>query len=498
MKRLLLLFWLLVGVALAHPFGELAVDVTYHLTIHPEKLEVESFLYLPEVSAMAQIQRLDANKDGLFSQEEKDAYLPQASRKYESELIFELNGQRLPVRAVEHDLEVREGPSGELHVLLIHYRFEVDVPAGLMKPTGNQLAFQDTNFTGTPGWKEVMVRGEGTRVEQAPTPPKTQAEALQDRARVTFSLAPGALAAPFPDSHRPSPGVGSSSNPMVESMAGDNLSLQMVLFALGLAFVLGALHALSPGHGKTVVAAYLIGSRGTIGQAILLGLVVTITHTSSVILLGLVTLFATRYILPELLLPWLGFVSGLLVAAMGVYLFRLRRREQAEKKLPDHHHEHASYLAPVQVVAEGQLLTEPGWKVQAVELEDQPPLGHSHGGRYHTHHVPEKVTLYSLVALGVSGGMVPCPDALVVLLTAIAINKLALGLLILLAFSGGLASVLIAIGIVLVTAGKVVERYYPGRQLLDRVTLASYVVIILMGLGIAYQSLASVGILRLP
>lgn len=279
---------------------------------------------------------------------------------------------------------------------------------------------------------------------------------------------------------------------MVDMLSGESF----LLVALGLAFVLGALHALSPGHGKTVVAAYLIGSRGTIPQAILLGAVVTITHTFSVILLGLVTLFATQYILPETLLPWIGFVSGMLVAVMGVYLFRLRRREQRVKAEPHHGHQSA-YLTPVQVVADGQLLTQPGWKVAAVESEDGPlVMGHSHGGRYHTHHVPEKVTLYSLITLGVSGGMVPCPDALVVLLSAIALNKIVLGLLILLAFSAGLASVLIAIGVVLVTAGKVVERYYPGQKLLDRVTLASYCVIVAMGLGIAYQSLASVGILR--
>jgi ABC-type nickel/cobalt efflux system permease component RcnA len=187
----------------------------------------------------------------------------------------------------------------------------------------------------------------------------------------------------------------------------------------------------------------------------------------------------------------------MLVAVMGVYLFRLRRREQAVKGEQRGGGHQSAYLAPVQVVADGQLLTQPGWKVAAVETEDAPlVMGHSHGGRYHTHHVPEKVTLYSLITLGVSGGMVPCPDALVVLLSAIALNKIVLGLLILLAFSAGLASVLIAIGVVLVTAGKVVERYYPGQRLLDRVTLASYCVIVAMGLGIAYQSLASVGILR--
>lgn len=491
MKRFLLWFALLATAALAHPFGELAVDVTYQVTLAEPAIEVEAHLYLPEVSALSQVQRLDANKDGIFSDSEKAAYLPAASRMYESELFFTLNGRKLPVRVVQADLEVEEGPSGELHVMLLHYRFEVEVPPGLMQERGNRLELLDTNFTGTPGWKEIMVRGQGFAIDHGPHLPRTAAEALQDRASIELSRSGSEVTVAFPASHRPSPGV-SSSNPMVDMLSGESF----LLVALGLAFVLGALHALSPGHGKTVVAAYLIGSRGTIPQAILLGAVVTITHTFSVILLGLVTLFATQYILPETLLPWIGFVSGMLVAVMGVYLFRLRRREQRVKAEPHHGHQSA-YLTPVQVVADGQLLTQPGWKVAAVESEDGPlVMGHSHGGRYHTHHVPEKVTLYSLITLGVSGGMVPCPDALVVLLSAIALNKIVLGLLILLAFSAGLASVLIAIGVVLVTAGKVVERYYPGQKLLDRVTLASYCVIVAMGLGIAYQSLASVGILR--
>jgi nickel/cobalt exporter len=177
------------------------------------------------------------------------------------------------------------------------------------------------------------------------------------------------------------------------------LSATMVLFALGAAFALGAMHALSPGHGKTIVAAYLVGTRGAFRHAAILGGVVTITHTASVFALGLTTLFLSQYVLPEKIVPVLGAISGGMIVWVGAGLLwhrvqRLRGHFQA--------HDHA--------------------------------------------HVPEDVSMGSLIALAVSGGLAPCPSALVLLLSSIAIGRVALGLLLLVGFSAGLALVLIAIG----------------------------------------------------
>lgn len=138
-------------------------------------------------------------------------------------------------------------------------------------------------------------------------------------------------------------------------------------------------------------------------------------------------------------------------------------------------------------------------------LEKPAPAGrgmrrvtHAHGGTTHSHDVPEKVSLGSLLALGISGGIVPCPDALVVLLSAVALHRIALGLLIIVAFSFGLAAVLMAIGVAMVKAGQMLERYYPGRALLNRVTGLTYVFITVLGLSLAVQSLTSTGLLKLP
>ena len=185
------------------------------------------------------------------------------------------------------------------------------------------------------------------------------------------------------------------------------------LLALGLAaaFALGALHALSPGHGKTIVAAYLVGSRGSFRHALYLGGVVTFTHTVSVFALGLATLYLSHYVLPDRIFPVLAVISGASIVGIGGWL--LWRRTRALLGQGGHHHPH----------------------------HDHP---HSHGEEHH-HHVPE-VTLGGLIALGASGGLVPCPSALVLLLSSVALGRVGLGLVLLLGFSAGLAFVLTAIG----------------------------------------------------
>src|SRR5204862_3159821 len=153
-----------------------------------------------------------------------------------------------------------------------------------------------------------------------------------------------------------------------EILSHRELPLRLIFIAFAIAFALGALHAMSPGHGKTLVAAYLVGNRGTARHAIVLGAIVTFTHTVGVFLLGIVTLFASNYIVPEKLYPWMGLISGLTIVAVGLNLL--------------------------------------GGRLSTYEHESQ---GHDHGPGGHTHEIPERITLRNLLALGVSGGIVPCP-----------------------------------------------------------------------------------------
>jgi ABC-type nickel/cobalt efflux system permease component RcnA len=183
-----------------------------------------------------------------------------------------------------------------------------------------------------------------------------------------------------------------------------DISSGVLLAGVVVAFALGAIHALSPGHGKTIVAAYLVGTRGTPRHAAFLGAMVTFTHTVTVFFLGFATLFLSRYVLPERIYPVLGAISGISIVWIGAVLLYQRAK-------PHHHHDH------------------------------------SH------HHIPEgEVGMASLVALGASGGLVPCPSALVLLLTAVSLGRTGLGLILLVAFSAGLAVVLTVIGLVVLYA----------------------------------------------
>jgi nickel/cobalt exporter len=186
-----------------------------------------------------------------------------------------------------------------------------------------------------------------------------------------------------------------------------------MLLAMLAAFAFGAVHALSPGHGKTLVAAYLVGSRGTPRHAVFLGLTVTFTHTVSVFALGLVTLYLSRFVLPETITPILGAISGVTIVWVGATL--LYRRTV------------------------GRRITAPA-------------LAHDHGdGRVHTH-VPDEIGVGGLIALGASGGLVPCPSALVLLLTSVSLGRVGFGLTLLVAFSAGLAVVLTGIGLAVLYA----------------------------------------------
>jgi len=199
------------------------------------------------------------------------------------------------------------------------------------------------------------------------------------------------------------------------------------------AFVWGAMHSLSPGHGKTLVGAYLVGERATPLQAIALAATTTVTHTIGVFALGLLALYATRYVLPEQLYPWLSLISGSLVVWIGFSL--LRERFRAATVSHDHHHDHD-------------------------HDHDHDHHHHHHHDHHHHHFPPEEISWRNLLALGISGGLIPCPAALVLLLSAISFGNPLSGLTLVLAFSLGLGTVLGGLGIMLVYA-KRTFKYLP-------------------------------------
>lgn len=260
----------------------------------------------------------------------------------------------------------------------------------------------------------------------------------------------------------------------IKNLITQPITFSFVIIALVVSFVFGGLHALTPGHGKAVVAAYLVGTRGRIIDAIFLGLVVTFTHTFSVITLGVVLLFAKDRFAQEDVVMWLSLISGLLIVGIGGWLLAKNMKQYYNGKTHNHGHDHH----------------------HSHDHDHDHPHEHSHSHGGHTHsHVPSKRTgFWALLSLGISGGIVPCVDALIGLLFAITLNKLTWGIIILCAFSLGLAAVLVTIGILMVLAKPVIERFTGRGVWLQRLPIISATVVIVLGAVLVFKALNDVGI----
>jgi nickel/cobalt transporter (NicO) family protein len=239
---------------------------------------------------------------------------------------------------------------------------------------------------------------------------------------------------------------------------------QLTWLFLPTAFVLGAAHALEPGHGKTLVATYLISSKGTSKQAVLLGLTVTLTHTAIIFALAVVALFAGAYLKVSVIQHWLEIVSSVIVVAMGAWMLRARWKEYRHYRAHQHAHEHG-------------------------HAHDH---GHEHHGHRHDLPVVEvggKLSFGQLVSFGVSGGLLPCPAAMMLLLLAIGSGQYVLGFVSVIVFSAGLAGTLIAIGVAVCQGVRFGERFVKDRPIVHLLPFLSAAFVTAMGLALLYKAL---------
>jgi len=279
----------------------------------------------------------------------------------------------------------------------------------------------------------------------------------------------------------------------------------MIAVAIGIAFALGAAHALTPGHGKTIVAAYLVGSRGTLKHAAFLGAMVTFTHTVSVFLLGLATLFLFQYVVPQKVTQVLGAISGLSIVVIGGWMLYKRLRGSPHSHSHHHDHDHAhdhvhDHTNDHEHAHAHVHSDEHHHPHDHTHHHDAQEDSHSHDhGHSHSHgpgghsHMPDEISWSGLAALGASGGLVPCESALVLLLTAIALRRVGLGLLLLVSFSLGLALVLMGIGILVIYAKNLLPSGSGGnrffRPIVRWMPVASAAVVMLLGVVMTSVSL---------
>jgi nickel/cobalt exporter len=389
------------AVALAHPLGNFTVNHLSIVTVGRDAVRVRYILDLAEIPTL---------------QETNAGTVATISDRIPAGLDLQVDGR--PVRLdVQRSTSERLAGQAGLETL----RVTLDLVAAAPRE-GAALVFHDRTFPGRVGWHDVVLRGAIAGASVGPdeatdelraypsdatvTPP----DRVEASARVQLAANVGTANAPSFDAGRFA--IDAGADRLTAFLRGGDADLAALIAALLVAMILGSLHALGPGHGKALVAAYLVGSKGTPREAVVLGATVTLTHTLGVYALGLVTLVAAQLLVPEAIYPILGVASGALVTITGVVLLRSRLR----RRVAEHDHEH----------------------------------DHEHGHGVGQHHHARRVGMRGLIALGVSGGLLPCPTALVILLAAVSFHNVLLGMALVAAFSLGLASVLTGIGLALV------------------------------------------------
>ena len=380
------------------------------------------------------------------------------------DLVLTLDGHRVPLRVVERRVATRPGAGG-----LRTLRLDVVYRA---HGKGTVLAFRDGSFPGRIGWREVtIVARDGGRVVVSDVPATSTSDALRsypsDLLRSPLDVSSASARIALGSEAASPPAIGAVADPThgdggFEALIEEgDLSLGVFLLSLLIAAFWGAAHALTPGHGKAMVAAYLVGTKGTPRHAFMLGGTVTIAHTAGVYALGFVTLGLSSFIVPEQLYPWLTLVSGLLVVLVGAGVLRQRLRSRVHVS-HDHGHEHGH--------------------------------DHSHddGHDHDHHHHDDALTSKGILGVGVAAGLLPCPSALVVLLSAIALHRIGLGLALIVAFSLGLAATITAIGLVAVFARRTFGRLSLDGPLVRALPAASAALILAVGLLITARALPGV------
>jgi nickel/cobalt exporter len=557
--------------AVAHPMGNFSIN--HYARISPDSggdlpQRGVSILYVidtAEIPTVTEKQQLAA--DGA-------TYLPRRGAELAKGLTLTIDGARVPLKVVSSSMTFLTGAGG-LPTMRAAFTLRADATCrpgarDMTSPTpssrGVKLTYRDDNYAGRTGWKEIVVDEarlpRGTTAVPSTAGGSTNPWAVDRSAALThypnmaavlppqdlsagFMVEPSGAIVAETSAAEPATMTSSSSaatprDAFTQAIARKRITPAVMALGLLIAFIFGCFHALSPGHGKAMVAAYLVGARGTIKHAFLLGSIVTITHTLGVFALGLITLFASQYIVPERLYPVLGAVSGASVCGVGVWLLYSRLRG-----LPDHHHHDDGHVHEHGHDHDHEhhyhTHEHEGWHTHDHETLDgaaahfhsrdaHPEDGHghehlhdhTHGSgstgeeqantqeRAHTHadarggpgrhahvghqhhHIPEgPITARSLLALGISGGLVPCPSALVVLLSAIALHRVLYGLFLITAFSFGLASVLIAIGMVVVSAAHLFRRAPSSRRLLTALPVFSAAAIAVIGIVLVVQALGA-------
>ena len=473
----------------AHPLGNFTVNVYTGVLVQPDRVVLDVVVDMAEIPAFQARRTVDRDGDDRVGDDEARAYAGAACADAAGRLAVTVDGRSVAVRLEAAGVTFPPGAAG-----LDTLRLTCALVAEADERGGERdIVVRNRNHDDRVGWREMAGVGDRTTLTQSDVGRRSISDRLArypddllqsppDQRVATLRARAGGPPAPpgFGPAGAPSAIAPRGVDRLTRSVTGlvgrQRLTAGVVMVGLLLSVVLGAAHAVAPGHGKTVMAAYLVGRRGSVRQAALIGVTVTLTHTAGVLVLGLV-LSASTTLAPETVYPWLGLASGILLGAIGAGLLRsaLRRRAQSRPA--------QSRPSPVPVAVGG----------------GNGGHTHSHGGHAHSHGPGGDGSLgwRSLTALGFAGGLVPSPSAVVVLLGAIALGRPWLGVALVVGYGLGMAATLTGAGLLLVRFRDTVDRRTAGRELGRLAAVAQALPVLSAALILGVGALLSVRALTL-
>jgi nickel/cobalt exporter len=540
-----LFFFLLIAIVpdcFAHPMGNFSINHYSKIKIGKDAIDIRYVIDMAEIPTYQEMRQEGISP--VTGDPSTSRYLDGEGQLLKEGLLLEIDGRAIALDATSRQVTFADGAGGlpTMKIGLV-FRGELHVAGGT-----HTLSYFDNNFAGRAGWKEIVVEDGGVAIrdnsasstdrsreltnyssDALNSPPQQlsavvgymtplsvaqkgdpekvsgiasgrivahgtdMAKHLPALHRQLRSANSGALSSQIPVQSSQSVAIveplqtthakNTPRNRFTELMSTQGkLSLWLLLSAGLIAAGLGALHALEPGHGKTVVAAYLVGARGTARHAVLLGIVVTAAHTAGVYLLGAITLYASRYIVPDHLYPWLGAISGLSIAGLGMFIFlrHLTGESGEHSHVAGERHSH-SFLSLFARTASTQTAIAASGSSVAASVNSTPK--------------ESALSLRELFMLGITGGIVPCPAALVVLLSAFSLHRIGFGLFLITAFSSGLAIVLVSVGLMMVYAKRFMSaRLQLGGAVTRYLPILSSAFIAILGIGITVSAVASIQI----
>ena len=512
--------------AFAHPLGNFTINHYAGLNVSRERVTVDYVLDMAEIPAFQELASFDANGNGQPDAAETAPYHAAKCESLRSDLDLRVNNQSAVLALSSSSIEFPPGAGG-----LPTLRLTCTFNTSLTGETTN-ISFTDNAYSERLGWREIVVTGDGVGLQGEFTStstsqrltvyPNDMLSSPLDQREISFDVDLASVSGPSQAVAQQNSSLNTTrEDAFTKLITLENITLSTILLAIGIAFVWGAMHAMTPGHGKTIVGAYLVGSRGTIKHAVYLGLTTTITHTLGVFALGMVTLFAAQYIVPEKLYPWMSLFSGLFVVTIGLNLFIQRFKSSGlggwlskvkpslaglqpayspalqGPKVEQSSHKHRFALASTHDHSHSHGYVHSHDHHTSHSHHDHGNADHDHGHSRadHSHMPPEEITWRSLLALGISGGLIPCPSALVVMLGAIALNRIGFGLVLVLVFSLGLAGALTAIGMLFIYAGRVFERFPSHARVFQFLPVLSALFVSGIGVAISIKALTEIGLI---